>query len=148
MEFEDIKKPDIYLAFTGLGKTTYCKTHVGWIDLDEEFFLRTKTISFMPIAVKCYFQYGYKILSNASLKTILALRGECNLTIILPENTPEAKEFILNNVANRGYGKKYANWLKDFYDQCYKSVLMILKPEDKVIYLKAGEYISKYLDNC
>ena len=58
-------------------------------------------------AVKCYIQYGYKVITNASIETIRHLRDKCNFIIILPEDTNEEKEFVLNNIMNRDYGKKY-----------------------------------------
>lgn len=148
MEFEEIKNPKVYLVFTGLGKTYFCKRHPGWIDLDEEFFIRTKSFYNLFTAVKCYVQYGYNILTNASIEVLNQLRDVCDITIILPENTPEAKAFILNNVKNRGYGQKYSKWLENFYDMKYQMLLNYLKPEDKVVYLKAGDYLSDYLEIC
>ena len=147
-DYEDIVNPNVYLAFTGLGKTHYCQTHPGWMELDEEFFIRTQVMNLLYTAVRCYTQYGYNILSNASSRVIDQLRLHCDLTIILPENTPEAKEFILNNIKNRNYGDKvYKKWIQENYDLVYECATRALKPTDNVIYVPAGKYLEEILDD-
>lgn len=146
-----------YIAFFGLGKTTWCKSHLNWVDLDISFynmFLDGKTLQkvlyyFMnwdynlliggasPSAVDIILKYKYTKFPwqfNKELDTF-------KINIILPSR--EMKQEIIERLQARGRAEE-VGWIINEYDRNWE-VLDNAKFDTKV-YLKPGQYLSDIID--
>lgn len=140
-----MKKTRIYCAFTGLGKTYFCQHNTGWIDLDEEPYVRSgANPSAMAIACECYTKYGYRIVTCATpyvLYGLSTISDKYEIILILP--SVEMKEELLQRVESRG-DIEWATSLRDrFYDIFYEQVCQL--PYRK-IYAQSGQYAGEIIE--
>lgn len=137
-------KIKIYCAFTGLGKTYYCQHNLGWIDIDEEAFIKTRNPEAAMIqAFYAYHNYGYKILTNGTpyvLESLYHHRDEFEVILMIP--SPNMKEEILQRIRDRG-SIEWANMLPKYYDNMYKYAYFY--PCETKYMLRSGQYVSDVL---
>ena len=128
----------LILAFDGLGSEMFCNTTPKWVyvntfnlwDSDEEKQRFIDTTN------------NYNIIVSASKSSMAKIREISNkLTIYLPENTPEAKAFLIEH---------FKNYLRDIlfddnYDFLYKYITDNIQEGDEVIYVPAGKTIEDIL---
>lgn len=130
----------IYLVYSGLGKTTYCKTHAGWVDVDKSVFKDNYRLV-AKFAEFCY-KNGYYVLVSAHIRIIEEFeRLGLPINIVIPSE--DRKEEILETVKNRG-NPRYYNFLLKTYDYEIAHIKQF-KNYDSLVELKPGQYIDSIL---
>lgn len=133
-------------VFTGLGKTYFCQHHLGWYEIDEFVYLKNNNFIFWDDIIKHYATCGYNIVTTISPATLQYLSLTYpDTTIILPENTDEARTFVLENIVKRSYDPGYAKFMLDNYDKLYSATVEAAKKFKNVIFVPAGKYLSDVL---
>ncbi|MBP5470288.1 MAG: hypothetical protein J6Z11_13700 [Candidatus Riflebacteria bacterium] len=145
-----------YIVFTGIGKTTFCKTHLNWVDLDigwwENIMQDAHAVSNL---FYFYPRWGYNILiagTRSALRYISYHKANVlmklmpnfvplKVNIIIP--CPEMKAEILERIASRGCAQDL-KYLTNAYDQNWEA--LDNAPFDTKVYLKPGQYLSDIID--
>lgn len=139
------QKIKVYCVFAGLGKTYFCQHNPGWVEIEEESYVRLNARSdALILALKCYHKYGYALLTNATpyvIRGLMADRDNFDITIIVPPKG--AKETILQRIRDRG-DDEWANMLKELYDYMYDYARSC--PYAKIIYAQEGEYLTDVMN--
>ena len=131
----------IYLVYSGLGKTTYCQSHVGCIDADKGGFIGNHA-GLAKFAAFCL-KKGYLVLASAHISVIREFKAlGLPINIVIP--SPERKQEILDTVGKRD-NMNYYHHLLNCYDQEIEQIKSFPNP-DSFIELKPGEYIDSILD--
>lgn len=141
----------VYFAFNGSGKSWFCKHNPGWIDVEEEFWILNHAEQLLPMFLCAHARrYDYKVFTNGGpvvLPYILPWFPN-GLVLFMPADTPEAKADFLERLRapDRGTDHSWYEYMKTHFDERYYGVLSQLRPQDKIVWLNAGEHISDYLD--
>lgn len=136
-----MSKIKIYCAFTGTGKTYFCQHHNGWVDIDEEPFVRLGLqAQSMMMFFDRYTHYGYKIMTCATPYVLHSLAASKQFEIIIILPSAEMKQEILDRIKERG-DATWAEQLTKLYDNFYTYVDKYPYALKK-IYLQPGQYIS------
>lgn len=145
----------IYLAFTGLGKTTFCKNNPSWFDFDLESFsskeggINCNNIELIKKMIDNYTKYGYNILMSAVTALIPIFASmHYEFTVFLPEDTPEMREEILKRITGRyeNFKDTFPDVLKNNYDLIYYGIKQMAEYfKFPIYYLKPNEYLSDIL---
>lgn len=140
-----MNKPRIYCIFTGLGKTYFCKNHLGWADIDEEPFVRGGIEpGIMAIACDCYTKYGYKIVTCATpyvLYGLSVVSNKYDIILILPSEN--MKEEILQRVESRGDTEWAMSLRKKYYDIFYERLNSTFY---RKVYAQPGQYAGEIIE--
>ena len=146
----------VYIAFFGCGKTTFCKKHVNWVDLDISFYVPFRDQKALHNLLYFYLKWDYNLLlcsspsGNRILQTYLSLpenswqKQTFPINVILP--SPEMKDEILQRVMNRsGAIGSEINFITSTYDTTWQALDTM--PFDTKVYLKPGQYVSDIIDD-
>jgi len=145
-----------YIVFTGCGKTTWCKSHLNWVDLDIGWY--HAEFDSHAVSNMFYFfpRWDYNLLIAGAEETLKFVQYHKNnfrnllrpnfvpikVNIIIP--SPEMKDEILARIAGRGC-EGDVRYLTSVYDQNWKA-LDNYKDFDTKVYLKPGQYLSDIID--
>ena len=134
-------KNRIYLAYSGLGKTTYCQTHAGCMDVDKGGF-KGNISALVNFAAFCL-KKGYLVLVSARIDIIKEFeRKGLPINIIVPSEDRKAE--ILETVKKRDNIPYYYHLLKHYDEEIEQ--IKSFKNFDSFVELKPGEYIDSILD--
>ena len=141
----------IYFAFNGAGKSWFCKHNLGWIDVEEEFWILNHISGLLPKFLRDHARrYDYKVLSNGGPVALPYLLSyfQTGITIFMPADNAEAKADFLERLRapDRGNDHSWYKYMKEHFDERYYGVLRQLRPQDTVIWMDAGKHLSDYLD--
>ncbi len=134
----------LFLAFTGTGKTDFCKEHPDWLDMDVVKY--KQDLYTVVDAQGKWVISGKKVLSNVSLDVLKEFDKQGILiNLIMP--SPEMKDEIIERVRIRdGEDSYWYNFLKDNYDRLYNEV--VTYPNiNSITYLKPGQYVKDVIYN-
>ena len=143
-------KNKLYLCLFGCGKTYFCKQSAKWLDFDVgtrekplaspsllNVSLHKQTID-TPNAVMNISDLSLDLLIQYNLKLYFDIK------IILPENTTEMKQEILERVSLRpDHDTAFIDYAEANYDSIYALADTLEYPK---IYLKSGQYLADIID--
>jgi len=146
-----------YIVFTGVGKTTFCKSHLNWVDLDVGWYNPIKDRDAVSNMLYFYPRWDYNILIAGTSEVLEFIKFHQNNTILnrffRPNYVPikiniiipskDMKEEMLARIAGRGC-ERDTNYLTSVYDKNWQA-LDNAKFDTKV-YLKPGQYLSDIID--
>jgi len=136
----------IYCVFPGCGKTTYCKNHLNWVDIDYFPFKASREV--MVNYIKHCLQNNYNLLISAEINTLNLLKEVgIEINIVMPSRN--MKEEMLERFKKRDEelnDLRHWTWIQHDYDSFYEKVDLFTDYDSKV-YLRPGEFISNILDN-
>ena len=136
------KENRIYLVYSGLGKTTYCQSHAGCMDIDKGGFFKGTMPELVNFAAFCL-KKGYLVLVSARIDIIrLFEQRGLPINIIIPSENRKVE--ILDTVGKRDNQKYYEHLLKH-YDEEIAQIKNYPNP-DSFIELEPGKYIDSILD--
>ena len=142
-----------YIVFFGIGKTTWCKSHLNWADLDISYYMLPEQKAIIKL-LYFYLRWDYNLLIGAgqySAPIISQYAAAPNkigyfrpmsINIILP--CPEMKNEIVNRIKNRTADMTEVNDICRMYDFSWKAIDAM--PFDTKVYLKPGQYLSDIID--
>jgi len=146
-----------YIVFTGVGKTTFCKSHLNWVDLDIGWYNPMRDRDAVSNMFYFYPRWGYNCLIAGTAESLDFIKYHQNnqifnkffrpnfvplkINIILPG--PEMKQEILTRIAGRGCDKD-TNYLTGVYDKNWYALDQA--KFDTKVYLKPGQYLSDIID--
>ena len=145
-----------YIVFSAIGKTTWCKSHLNWVDIDIGWYNPVTDTHAVSNMLYFYPRWDYNILiagTAEALQMIIAhqhnfknlLRPNyipLKINIILPSK--EMKDEMIARIAGRGCAGD-TKYLTSVYDKNW-TALDQAKFDTKV-YLKPGQYLSDILDD-
>lgn len=116
----------IFVAFPGMGKTTYALSHSGIVDLDFGYLRSALQVpkdnqhtiyaAYQRLA-SYYFREGYDILTNdQGLIPFLKQFAEGDIVMVLPLNNDEHAVRVMQREAGRNGNKAFAKALKENID--------------------------------
>lgn len=133
----------VVLAFSGLGKTYFCKHNLGWVDLENGPFWKNQIAHLYPDFIEQYETSGFDIMLNCFPYIIEALKPSIeHLTVYLPAENMKSE--IIERVRERGV-EGYTEALVTYYDQWYADILAALRPTDTIVFVESGKYLSDYI---
>lgn len=144
-----------FVAFFGLGKTTWCKTHLNWIDLDVSWY-GIKELRAVQYLLYFYSRWDYNMLLGVGAISAMAVTEYLNmsnsehpkqpywpieLNVIIPGK--DMKEEILDRIKARGNNSEYQS-IAAMYDMSWRAADNL--PFKTKVYLKPGQYLSDIID--
>ena len=134
------EKGKLIIAFSGCGKTYYCKHTLNWLDLDDFIFHDSATLTNLENLLNWY---KYNILTN-SIKIAWKLTNTpLKISyVILP--TLDMKNEIISRIKKRDTQNSYY-WALLEKDWKFK-IADFMSIDAPKIYLKPGQYVSDVID--
>ena len=146
-----------YIVFTGVGKTTWCKSHLNWVDLDVGWYDPVKDRNAVGNMFYFYPRWGYNCLIAGTAEVLEFIKFHqknelvnrvfrpnfvpLSINIILPSK--EMKAEILDRIASRGCAQDL-RYLTQVYDKNWEA--LDAANFDTKVYLKPGQYLSDIID--
>ena len=145
-----------YIVFSAIGKTTWCKSHLNWVDLDIGWFNIYSDSHAVSNLFYFYPRWDYNCLIAGTEETIKFIDYHKNnwknlvrpnfiplkVNIILPGK--DMKEEMIARIASRGC-EGDTRYLTSVYDKNWKA-LDEYQNFDTKVYLKPGQYLSDIID--
>lgn len=147
-----------YIVFFGCGKTTFCKTHLNWVELDIGWYEPFRDFEAVSSLLYFYPRWGYNLLIGGGANTLQFLDRHAHhsynnmpwirpnfvpikTNIIIP--SPEMKQEILERIKNRSCARD-AEYIMSVYDKEWEA--LDKAQFDTKVYLKPGQYLSDIID--
>ena len=142
-----------YIAFFGTGKTTWCKSHLNWVDFDISYynFLDQKAINKL---LYFYLRWDYNLLIGlgqfsaqlfmqyATTLPKIGFFRSIDINIIIPP--AEMREEMIARIRHRSAESEEADAIVRMYDAAWTAIDKM--PFDTKVYLKPGQYLSDIID--
>lgn len=113
----------VYVAFPGMGKTTYALHHAGVVDLDFGSFRsalgvpsNSQQTVFGPFIklLNTYSRGGFTVLTNEPSLTPYLKSSGYQVIIVVPDDVEEVKQRVLKRGSNPAFDKLFATHAQDW----------------------------------
>ena len=131
----------LVIAFSGCGKTYFCKHNPNWLDLDVyifKSFLNDADFAFNLSNILTWYKYNVFLNDTTYYYKLDNLKADY---VILPERT--MKNEIINRLIKRDSINDWIKLLIEDWDGIWNNYNNLPVPK---IYLKPGQYISDIMD--
>lgn len=135
----------LILAFTGCGKSTYCRENAGWIDLDLGYHEFENSDELLVKLCAHFLKDGWKVLTPVSRSIMELLRQNGMwINVILPSSDMKAE--ILDRIRKRDGHTAWVTLVEKEYDKIYNEI-KDYPYIDNLYIMQPGETMANILTN-